>query len=89
MTTSPPRPPDDAVASLVASLLADTNPYLSCDECFDRLNEYVEAQLRDQQHTARNTGFEAAMGAHLGGCSACLEEAGALRDLLAQDARTD
>jgi len=75
MTTLTPRSPDDVVASLIA----DTSPYLSCDECFERLDEYVETRARNPQHT------DPTMRAHLRGCSACHEEAEALLELIAQD----
>jgi len=39
MTISTPRSPEQAIARLIA----DTSPYLSCDECFERLDEYVES----------------------------------------------
>lgn len=63
----------------VSSLLADTTPYLSCDECFASLDEYVERRLADPQHD------DAAMAAHLVGCGACAEEAAALTELLVHD----
>jgi hypothetical protein len=76
MTISTPRSPDD----LVAGLLVDTSPYLSCDECFERLNEYVDALALDAQHA------DPSMDAHLRGCSACREEAEALLELVVEDA---
>lgn len=60
----------------IERLLADTSPYLSCDECFARLDEYVEARLADPRHE------EAAMEAHLAGCGACADEAEALLELV-------
>jgi hypothetical protein len=76
MTTSTPQSPTDVVARLIV----DTSPYLSCDECFERLDEYVEARLRDAQHS------DAPMQTHLHGCSQCREEAEILLELVAQDA---
>jgi hypothetical protein len=67
-------------AETIANLLADTTPYLSCDDCFSRLDEYVERRARDPQYE------DPAMRAHLTGCGACAEEADALLDLLSQDA---
>ena len=75
MTPSTPRSPDDVVARLIV----DTSPYLSCDACFDRLDEYVEARLRDPQHV------DAPMQIHLHGCAQCREEAEILLELVAQD----
>lgn len=66
-------------AAAVAGLLADTSPYLSCDECFDRLDAYAERRAADP-------GFEdPLMRAHLAGCGACSEEADALVELLARE----
>ncbi|GAB0106846.1 hypothetical protein JMUB6875_58360 [Nocardia sp. JMUB6875] len=69
--TDPTPAPD-----LLARLLLDTSPYLSCDDCFDRLDEYVERCLAEPHHQ------DPAMTTHLAGCGACAEEAAALRDLL-------
>jgi hypothetical protein len=67
-------------AEAISSLLADTSPYLSCHDCFARIDQYVEQTLADPQHE------DPAMQAHLAGCGACAEEAETLRELLAQDA---
>ena len=67
-------------AGTLTSLLADTSPYLSCDDCFARIDEYVERLLADPHHD------DPAMRAHLGGCGACAEEAATLRELLQRDA---
>lgn len=67
-------------AETISSLLADTSPYLSCDDCFAQLDEYVEHRLADPHYE------HPAMQAHLGGCGACAEEAAALHELLGQDA---
>ena len=74
--TEPARRLDPAT---VSSLLADTSPYLSCDDCFARLDEYVERRLADPRHA------DAAMAAHLVGCGACAEEEAALTELLIDD----
>ena len=44
------------------SLLGPTGPELSCDECFEHLDEYVEGR---EVH---------GMAAHLEGCPACRED---------------
>ena len=67
-------------AETITSLLADTSPYLSCDDCFAQVDEYVERRMADQHYE------DPAMRAHLAGCSACAEEAETLRELLTQDA---
>jgi hypothetical protein len=66
------KPPGDAVSNL----LADTNPYLSCDECFDRLDEYVEQLAQDPGHQ------DADMRTHLLACAACADEADSLLQLI-------
>lgn len=65
-------------AEAVARLLVDTSPYLSCDECFERLDTYAERRAADPGHE------DLAMAAHLAGCGACSEEADALLELLAR-----
>ena len=67
-------------AETISSLLADTSPYLSCDDCFAQIDEYVERRFADPHHQ------DPAMEAHLAGCGACAEEAETLRELLSQDA---
>jgi hypothetical protein len=59
-------------------LLGPTGPDIGCDECFERLDEYVELELRGEDAEARIPG----MGAHLAGCPACREEHESLRALL-------
>ena len=64
----------------VARLLADTSPYLSCDDCFARIDEYVERLVADPAYD------DLPMRTHLAGCGACAEEAETLRELLEQAA---
>ena len=59
-------------------LTLDTSPYLSCDDCFDLVDTYVEALLSDAQHDMP------AMRTHLTGCAACAEEARSLLRLVAE-----
>ena len=67
-------------AEAINSLLADTSPYLSCDDCFARLDVYVERRIADPHHEDHT------MKAHVTECGACAEEAEALRELLRRDA---
>ena len=67
-------------ADAIAGLLAETSPYLSCDDCFARMDEYVERRLAEPSYDER------AMSVHLSGCGVCAEEAATLRDLLVRDA---
>jgi hypothetical protein len=59
-------------------LTLDSEPWLSCDDCFELMDRYVEEILRDPETTALP-----AMRVHLAACSACAEEAESLRDLVA------
>lgn len=74
------EPARGLTAETIASLLLDTHPYLSCDDCFARIDEYVERRVADPRHE------DPAMTAHLAGCGACAEEARALEELLRHDA---
>ena len=59
-------------------LLGQPGPDIGCDECFERLDEYVELELRGADADARVPG----MASHLVGCPACREEHESLRALL-------
>jgi anti-sigma factor RsiW len=59
-------------------LLGPAEPELQCDECFEKLDEYVDVELEDADADERIPG----MRAHLVGCPACREEYESLRDLL-------
>ena len=62
------------------SLLGPTGPQVSCDECFERLDEYVELELAHADADARVPG----MREHLEGCPACGEEHESLRALVSR-----
>jgi len=65
-------------------LLGPSEPELSCDECFEALDRFVEAELADAP-----TGRVAPrLRAHLAGCPACAEEHESLRALLELEALT-
>jgi hypothetical protein len=59
-------------------LLGPVGPDIGCDECFERLDEYVELELQGQDADARIPG----MREHLAGCPACHEEHESLHALL-------
>ena len=59
-------------------LLGPAGPELLCDECFDKLDQYVDLELRGDSADEKITG----MRAHLDGCPACREEYDSLRDLV-------
>jgi hypothetical protein len=59
-------------------LLGPAEPELLCDDCFEKLDEYVELELRGEDADERIPG----MRAHLEGCPACHEEHESLRALV-------
>ena len=66
---------------MIDGLLGPEGPEVSCEECFERLDEYVEIELAGEDAEARVPG----MRAHLEGCPACREDHESLRELVAQD----
>jgi hypothetical protein len=70
--------PDDARA-LAGHLLGPDGPDLSCEECFEVLDVFVEHELADA--VAADTAMPA-MRAHLAGCSACRDDHDSLLALL-------
>jgi hypothetical protein len=62
-------------------LLGPAEPELLCDECFEKLDEYVELELRGAPADERIPG----MRAHLDGCPACHEDYDSLRELVQSD----
>jgi hypothetical protein len=65
---------------LIARMLGPADQEVTCDECFELLDEYVELELSGQDPDSRLPG----MSAHLAGCPACREDHDSLRDLVAQ-----
>jgi hypothetical protein len=63
--------------TILKRLLGPADPELLCDECFAKLDEYVELELRGDPRVD----WVAAMRAHLEGCPACQEEYASLRAL--------
>jgi hypothetical protein len=74
MNEQSPRDP------LVGRLLGPAGPELSCEECFEQLDRYVELELAGANAEAEVPG----MRAHLQGCSACAEDHESLRALLTE-----
>ncbi|MET3921402.1 hypothetical protein [Arthrobacter sp. UYEF20] len=66
-----------------ARLTVAAEPWLSCDDCFEQIDEYVEQVL------AGTAVSVPAMRAHLIGCAACGEEARSLLLLVAEDEGID
>ncbi|MGH2955449.1 MAG: hypothetical protein ACRDL6_00440 [Solirubrobacterales bacterium] len=65
---------------LADRLLGPRGPELSCEQCFEELDRYVEFEIAGADPDARIPG----MRAHLEGCPACAEDHASLRDLIAQ-----
>jgi hypothetical protein len=67
------------MSELVDRLLGPAEPEVSCDECFELLDVYVDLELAGEDADARLPG----MRAHLRGCPACHEDHESLRQLVA------
>ena len=63
---------------LLAGLLGPSGPELTCEQCFELLDVYVEHELAGEHADRRVRG----MREHLQGGPACAEEHESLRDLL-------
>ena len=74
-----PRRPEE----LLGLLLGPTGPELTCEQCFEELDRYVELERSGRDAD----GLIPGMRAHLEGCSACREEHVALAALLEADDR--
>jgi anti-sigma factor RsiW len=72
------RPDPDAA---IALLLGPAGPEILCEECFARLDAYVESELLQADAEAAVPG----MRAHLEGCPACWEDYESLRAMVAQE----
>jgi hypothetical protein len=71
-------------AHLVKRLLGPGEPELTCEECFENLDRYVELELSGADADSAIPG----MGAHLVGCPACGEDHRSLRAMVKADTET-
>lgn len=78
--TSPDRRIDDATA---ASLTQNTEPWLSCDDCFALTDSCVDDLL------AHRSAPSEAMRVHLAACPACREDVTSLLELVAAEHGVD
>jgi hypothetical protein len=62
---------------LIRSLLGPAGPELTCDECFEQLDRFVELEIEGRDADDGVPG----MRAHLDGCPACREEHESLLEL--------
>jgi hypothetical protein len=65
----------------IERLLGPVGDEVSCDQCFELLDEYVELEVAGQDADARLPGLRA----HLEGCPACREDHESLRALIGAD----
>jgi anti-sigma factor RsiW len=69
------KPTNDTI---LKRLLGPAAPEILCDECFEKLDEYVDLELQGAAADDRVPGLRA----HLEGCPACQEEYASLRALV-------
>ena len=69
---------DDHRRELLARLLGPAGPEVSCEECFELLDEYVELEIAGADADRRLPGLRE----HLQGCPACREDHASLRDFV-------
>lgn len=65
--------------AVLAQAFGPFEPWMSCDECFDRSDAVVENLLD------HNVSLPADFRAHLAGCAACRDEMESLAELAAAD----
>lgn len=75
--TNPSTPDGDR---LVRRLVGPPGPELTCGQCFDQLDRYVEIELAEGEADREVPG----MRAHLEGCPACAEDYESLRAFVAR-----
>jgi hypothetical protein len=66
---------------LLKALLGPEGPELTCEQCFEELDRYVELELSDADAESAIPG----MKAHLEGCPACHEDHESLKALAGAD----
>jgi hypothetical protein len=74
----------DEAERLLARALGPTEREVSCEQCFELLDRYVELELA---HADADTALPG-MRAHFEGCPACDEDHRSLLALIAQDRQT-
>jgi hypothetical protein len=68
--------------ALLRAMLGPEGPELTCDECFEQLDRFVELELAGLNADDAIPG----MRAHLEGCPACHEDHASLRSFVIRDA---
>jgi hypothetical protein len=67
---------------LLGRVLGPNAPELTCEQCFEELDRYVELVVAGEGAEEQIPG----MRAHLQGCPACAEDFRSLRDLVSREA---
>jgi hypothetical protein len=67
---------------LIAALLGPAGPELTCEECFERLDRYVDLELAAAADADRAV---PGMRAHLSGCPACRDDHAVLYEFIEAD----
>jgi hypothetical protein len=62
-------------------ILGPTEREVTCEQCFDLLDQYVELELAGADPDAQLPGLRA----HLAGCPACREDHESLRDFISAE----
>jgi hypothetical protein len=70
---------DSEMSQMIKRQLGPTGPEVSCDACFEQLDQYVELELSGVDADAALPGLRA----HLEGCPACHEDYESLRAFVA------
>ncbi len=81
--TMPSEPEETGEVDRLRLLLGADGPELTCEECFEQLDRYVELELGGADADAAVPG----MRAHLAGCPACGEDHQSLLALLRGEPR--
>ena len=68
-------------ADLLARLLGPAGEELTCEECFEQLDRYVELEISGREADVAVPG----MRSHLEGCPACREDRDSLAALLGSE----
>ncbi|HET7588624.1 MAG TPA: hypothetical protein VFK14_00345 [Solirubrobacterales bacterium] len=71
----------DSKPELLSRVLGPDTPELTCEQCFEELDRYVELELAGEAADERVPG----MRAHLDGCPACAEDFHSLRSLVRRE----
>jgi hypothetical protein len=74
-------PSEDMNSDRLERLLGPVGHEVSCDQCFEQIDEYVELELAGADADRRLPGLRA----HLEGCPACREEHESLLALVQAD----